>query len=79
MSAVWRFFEPNEPDCQMCKNKPSLEELRETDCTAQPLLMKGKDEHVQTVVTLKVIQIARNICHHLFRGLKGVSSIKRTV
>lgn len=42
MSEVCCFFELKEADCQMCKDKASLAALRETDCTAQPLLRKGK-------------------------------------
>lgn len=42
MSAVWGFFELNEVDCQLCKDKASLAELSETDCTAQPWEMKRR-------------------------------------
>lgn len=64
MSAVCRFFEPNEADCQLCKDKASLAELRGTDCAAQPLLLKGKQEHVHRVVILKSLKL-RNISHRL--------------
>lgn len=74
MSAVWCLFELNEADCQMCNDKASPAELRETDCTAQPPLMKGKEEHPHTVVIREVIQVERIICHHLFLGTKRVRS-----
>lgn len=55
MSAVWRFFGLNEADYQLYKDEASLAELRVAGCTAQPLLMKGKVEHLHTV-KLEVIQ-----------------------
>lgn len=52
---MWRFFGLNEADYQLYKDEASLAELRVAGCTAQPLLMKGKVEHLHTV-KVEVIQ-----------------------